>query len=111
MNPIIRPEIMIIVGISFTCWEIEGSIIDIGKIHIMIAPNVIDRNLITIIGVLICIHSFIMNLGLNSRGLHTVAIAIRMEYRAVNLTEKKIRNSMYKLFVLNEALSRIMSLE
>lgn len=77
----------------------------------MIAPNVIDRVLITSIGVLMCLHSFIMNLGLNARGPHTVAIDIRIEYKAVNLIEKKSRNSINRLFVLNEALSTIISLE
>jgi hypothetical protein len=111
MNPAISPISIISVGISFTCCGIDGSIMVIGRIHIIIAPNVMDSSLITSIGVLMCLHSFIMNLGLNARGPHTVAIDIRIEYRAVNLIEKKIRNSMNKLFVLNEALSTIMSLE
>jgi hypothetical protein len=65
----------------------------------MIAPNEIDIVLIIIIGVLICFHSFIITLGLNDRGPHTVAIDIRIEYKAVNLIEKKIRNNMNKLFM------------
>jgi hypothetical protein len=70
---------MIISGISLTCCLIDGSIIVIGRIHIMIAPNIIDIVLITIIGVLISFHSFIINLGLNVRGPHSVAIDIRIE--------------------------------
>lgn len=58
-----------------------------------------DIVLITIIGVLIFLHSFIIVLGLNVRGPHTVAIDIRIEYRAVNLIEKKIKNNIYRLFV------------
>ena len=111
INPAIKPLSMINVGISFTCCGIDGSIRVIGRIHIMIAPNEIDRSLITSIGVLMCPHSFIINLGLNARGPHTVAIDIRIEYRAVSLIEKKMRNSINKLFVLNEALSTIISLE
>ncbi len=111
MYPAISPVIMITNGINFTCCLIDGSIIVIGRIHIMIAPNTIDIVLITVIGVLISFHSFIMNLGLNDRGPHNVAIDIRIEYRAVNLIEKKIRNNMNRLFVLNDALSTIISLE
>jgi hypothetical protein len=102
---------MMIIGISLTCCLIDGSIIVIGRIHIMIAPNIIDMVLIIIIGVLISFHSFIINLGLNVRGPHSVAIDIRIEYRAVNLIEKKIRKSMNRLFVLNDALSTIISFE
>lgn len=109
--PVISPRIIIISGINFTCCLIDGSIIVIGRIHIIMAPKVIDIVLITIIGVLISFHSFIMNLGLNERGLHTVAIDIRIEYRAVSLIEKKIRNNINRLFVLNDALSTIISLE
>lgn len=58
-----------------------------------------------------CFHSFIINLGLNVRGPHTVAIAIRIEYRAVSLIEKKIKNNINILFVSNDALSTIISLE
>lgn len=109
--PVIRPRIMMIIGISLTCCLIDGSIIVIGRIHIMIAPNIMDMVLIIIIGVLISFHSFIINLGLNVRGPHSVAIDIRIEYRAVNLIEKKIRKSMNRLFVLNDALSTIISFE
>lgn len=111
INPIISPRDMIIVGIIFTCCGIDGSIIVIGRIHIMIAPKVIDIVLIIIIGTLIFFHSFIINLDLNERGPHTVAIDIRMEYSAVNLIEKKIRNNINMLFVWNEAFSTIISLE
>jgi hypothetical protein len=52
-----------------------------------------------------------MKLGLNDRGPHSVAIDIRVEYSAVNLMEKKIRKSINKLLVLNDALSTIMSFE
>lgn len=109
--PAISPVIIIIRGISFTCCLIDGSIMVIGRIHIIIAPNTIDIVLITAIGVLISFHSFIINLGLNTRGPHNVAIDIRIEYRAVSLIEKKIKNSINRLFVLNDALSTIMSLE
>lgn len=71
----------------------------------------IDIDLIIIMGILMCFHSFIINLGLKDRGPHTVAIAIRIEYSAVNLIEKKIKNNINRLFVLNEALSTIISLE
>lgn len=77
----------------------------------MIAPKTIDIDLIIIIGVLISFHSVIINLGLNVRGPHNVAIDIRIEYRAVSLIEKKIRKSIKRLFVLNAALSTIMSFE
>lgn len=109
--PVISPRIIITSGISLTCCLIAGSIIVIGRIHIIIAPNIIDMVLITIIGVLISFHSFIMNLALNVRGPHSVAIDIRIEYSAVSLMEKKIRNSINMLFVSNEALSTIMSFE
>jgi hypothetical protein len=69
----------------------------VGRIHIITAPNEIDIVLITIIGMLICFHSFIIVLDLNDRGLHTVAIDIRIEYSAVRLIEKKIRNSINRL--------------
>lgn len=105
------PIIIIIIGMSFICCLIDGSIIVIGRIHMMIAPNIIDIVLIMIIGVLISFHSFIINLGLNVRGPHIVAIDIRIEYRAVNLIEKKIRKSINRLFVLNDALSTIISFE
>lgn len=111
MYPIINPEIIIISGISFTCWLTDGSTIIVGRIHMMIAPNVIDKVLIMIIGILICFHSVIINLGLNVRGPHNVAIDIRVEYSAVNLIEKKIRKSMNRLLVLNDALSTIISFE
>jgi hypothetical protein len=109
--PVINPRIIIIKGINLTCCLIDGSIIVIGRIHIMIAPNIIDIVLITIIGVLISFHSFIINLGLKVRGPQSVAIDIRIEYRAVSLIEKKIRNNMNRLFVSNEALSTIISFE
>ena len=109
--PVNSPNVIINIGINLISCLIDGSIIVIGKIHIMIAPNIIDIVLITIIGMLISFHSFIMNLGLNDRGLHKVAIDIRIEYKAVKLIEKKIRNNMNKLFVLNDALSTIISLE
>lgn len=105
------PDTMIRVGMILICCGIVGSMMADGRIHIMMAPNVVDINLITIMGVLICFHSFIMKLDLNDRGPHTVAIDMRIEYSAVNLIEKKIRNSINMLFELNEALSTIMSLE
>lgn len=98
-NPIISPVAIIITGISFTCCGIAGSIIMDGRIHIMIAPNEIDIVLITVMGILIFLHSFISTLDLNDRGPHTVAIDIRIEYRAVSLIEKKIRSSINKLFM------------
>lgn len=107
----IRPRIIIIIGISLTCCLIDGSTIVIGRIHIMIAPNIIDIVLMMIMGVLISFHSFIINLGLNVRGPHSVAMDIRIEYRAVSLMEKKIRNSMNRLFLLKDALSTIISFE
>lgn len=78
-NPVINPADIINRGISFICWEMDGSIIVVGRIHIMIAPNVIDIVLMIIIGVLIFLHSFIITLGLKDRGPHTVAIDIRIE--------------------------------
>lgn len=82
-----------------------------GSDHNILAPVIIDRVAIVIIGLITIMFSDIDEFGLCSRGPHTVTIENRIEQNDVNPTDNRISSNMNLFCSENNAVSIIRSLE